>query len=110
MTTFEEQYFQKFKFSKEQIGRYIEGAMRDLRIAKKDPFLEVRFTYCYQALIKMGIAVIARKGSVRVRSVPGHHVKILDKFSEIIHDPDIMTIGNAIRMKRNKTFMMPNLR
>ncbi len=102
MTSFEQEYFQKFKFTPSQINRYVESAMRDFNIAQKDPFAEVRFTYCYQALIKIGIAVLAQKGGVKVRSVTGHHVKILSKLSEILGDPDIFTVGNAMRMKRNK--------
>ena len=76
--------------------------MRDFNIAQKDPFPEVRFTYCYQALIKIGMAVLAKKGRVKVRSITGHHVKILNKLSEMLNDPDILTIGNAMRMKRNR--------
>ena len=45
--------------------------------------------------------MLAAIGKVKVRSVPGHHVKILTKMSEILNDVDILTIGNAMRMKRN---------
>ena len=102
MTSFEDEYFQKFKFTPLQIVRYVESAVRDLQIAREDKFTEVQFTYCYQALIKIGMAVLAQKGSVKVRSVMGHHIKILNKLSEIMGNPDIFTIGNAMRMKRNK--------
>ncbi len=102
MTLFEDEYFQKFKFTPLQIGRYVDSAVRDLAIARDDTFTEVKFTYCYQALIKIGMAVLAKKGGVRVRSVMGHHIKILNKLSEIMGNPDIFTIGNAMRMKRNK--------
>jgi len=102
MTPFEDAFFQKFKFTAMQIDRYLDSAIRDLSIAREDKFTEVKFTYCYQALIKIGIAVLAKKGGVKVRSVPGHHIKILNKLSEIIKDPDIFTMGNAMRMKRNK--------
>ena len=102
MTPFEEDYFQKFKFTPLQITRYMESAERDLEIAGKDQFTEVKFTYCYQSLIKIGMAVLAKKGGVKVRSITGHHIKILNKLSEIIGDPDLFTIGNAMRMKRNK--------
>ena len=44
------------------------------------------------------------KGKVKIRSVPGHHLKILTKMSEILSDPDILTIDNAMRMKRNQDF------
>jgi len=102
MSFYEQEYFQKFKFTAVQIDRYVEGAERDLDIAQKDQFREVQFTYCYQALIKIGMAVLAKKGRVKVRSVIGHHVKILNKLSEILGDQDIFTVGNAMRMKRNK--------
>jgi len=104
MTTFESKFFQKSRFNKNQIDRYFQNALRDLKIAKKDSIAEVKFTYSYQALIKAGIALIAREGSVKARSVPGHHVKILAKMSEIMGNPDVFTIGNAMRMKRNKDF------
>ncbi|MBF0479030.1 MAG: hypothetical protein HQL26_06070 [Candidatus Omnitrophica bacterium] len=102
MILYEREYFQKFKFTTAQISRYIESSVRDLDIARKDQFEEVQFTYCYQALIKIGIAVMAKNGGVKVRSVMGHHIKILEKLSEILGDPDVFTIGNAMRMKRNK--------
>lgn len=102
MNSFEREYFQRFQFTPAQIDRYVVSASRDLNIAQKDQFTEVKFTYCYQALIKIGIAVLAKKVGVKVRSVTGHHVKILNKLSEILDDPDILTIGNAMRMKRNR--------
>ena len=61
----------------------------------------MKFTYAYQALIKGGIALIAKIGKVKIRSVPGHHIKILEKMSEILKEETIFTIGNAMRMKRN---------
>ncbi len=102
MSSFEQEYFQKFKFTPAQINRYVESAVRDLNIARKDQFREVKFTYCYQALIKIGMAVLAKKGGVKVRGIMGHHVKILNKLSEMLGDPDIFTIGNVMRMKRNR--------
>jgi hypothetical protein len=101
MSPAQKSYFQKFKFTPTQILQYVESAERDLNIARKDRFREVKFTYCYQALIKIGIALQAQNG-VKVRSVIGHHVKILEKLSVDLSDPDIFTIGNAMRMKRNK--------
>jgi len=104
MTYFETKYFQKFSFTKQQIDRFFESALRDLKIARQDKFAEVRFTYSYQALVKAGIAVIAKVGGVKVRSVPGHHVKILEKMSEILKNPDVLTLGDAMRIKRNSDF------
>lgn len=102
MIIFEQEYFVKFEFTSAQIDRYVESALRDLNIAKKDKFREVQFTYCYQALIKIAIALIAHQGSVKVRSIPGHHVKVIMKLSEILKDEDVFVMGNAMRMKRNR--------
>lgn len=101
MIHFDPQFFRKFDPTPDQIERYLAGAWRDFEIAKKDDFWEVKFAYSYQALIKGGIALLAQAGSVKVRSVPGHHVKILEKMSDILKDPDINVIGNAMRTKRN---------
>ena len=88
MTQFENEYFKEFKFTAEEIEQYLQNAFHDLEIARKDPFPEVRFTYSFQALVKGGIALIAKMGNVKARSVPGHHVKILTKLSEILNDSD----------------------
>lgn len=101
MNSRQKNYFQKVKFTASQILLYIENSQRDLDIARDDQFREVKFTYCYQALIKIGIAVLAKKG-LRVRSIPGHHIKILEKLSEELSDPNISMIGNIMRIKRNK--------
>ena len=101
MSGFDPQFFRTLKSSPEQIERYMAGAWRDFEIAEQDHFVEVKFTYAYQALIKGGIALLAKAGPVKVRSVPGHHVKILEKMSEILKNPDIDVIGNAMRTKRN---------
>ena len=104
MIKFDKNCFKKIEFSEGQIKMYFKSAVRDFKIAKQDNFDEVKFSYCYQALIKAGIALIAKKGNVKVRSIPGHHIKILEKMSEIMEMPDIFTIGNAMRMKRNRDF------
>ena len=58
--------------------------------------------YYYNALIKAGMALIAAKGRVKVRSVAGHQIKIIEKMSEILNDEMVMAIGNAMRSKRNE--------
>jgi hypothetical protein len=101
MTATEKEFFQRLKFSEEEVLARFENARRDLEIAAKDAFPEVRFTYAFHALIKAGIALLAKEG-LKVRSVPGHHVKILERMSETLKDPDILILGNAMRMKRNQ--------
>lgn len=104
MTEFESRFFKKFEFTPEQIEQYFENALRDLRIAKEDTHPEVKFSYSYNALIKAGIALIAAQGNVKVRSTAGHHIIIIEKIAEILDDDTIMTMGNAMRMKRNDDF------
>jgi len=104
MINFETKFFQKQDFTKEDIMQLWDNAKRDLIIAKKDSLPEVKFTYSYNALIKSGIALIAKTGKVKVRSVQGHHIKILEKMSKILKDEEIRVIGNAMRTKRNLDF------
>lgn len=101
MTSFDPAYFRPFKPTKEQIESYLRNAEGNLSIARQDSFVEVRFTYAYQSLIKAGIALLAHRGRVKVRSIPGHHVQLLSKMSELLHMPDVEIIGNAMRTKRN---------
>ena len=101
MIHFEKEHFQKFRFSPSQIRRYFKSAKRDLEIAQKVDFAEVQFTFAYQALIKLGIALLAKSGQVKVRSVPGHHAKILIKMSQLLNDDEVLAVGDLMRVKRN---------
>ena len=60
----------------------------------------MKFNYAYTALIKAGVALLSNY-DVKVRSVPGHHIKILEKMAEILKDETIEEIGNIMRSKRN---------
>lgn len=100
MIKFEPRYFKKFSFKKEQIKKYLKNALNDLEIAKENKRSEVKFSYSYNALIKGGITILASH-NIKVRSVPGHHVKIIEKISKILSDKSIQNIGNVMRMKRN---------
>ncbi len=100
---FDDLYFIKFKFTKEQIEKNFKNASKDLDIAKKDKILEVKFNYAYTALIKSGIALLSLY-QIKVKSTPGHHIKIIEKMSEILKDNTILDIGNVMRSKRNLDF------
>jgi len=104
MIHFETRFFQKHDFSKEEIQQLLENAKRDLNIARTNSLPQVKFTYSYNALIKAGISLIARVGKVRVRSIQGHHFKIIEKMSQILKNEKIKAIGNAMRTKRNLDF------
>ncbi|MCK4421279.1 hypothetical protein KAW48_05725 [candidate division WOR-3 bacterium] len=102
MIKFEIKYFVRFDFSDKQIGQYLSNSLRDLEIARENKRSEVKFNYSYTALIKGGIALIAKIGQVKTRSIPGHHIKIIEKMSEILQDETINEVGNLMRMKRNR--------
>jgi len=100
---FEDKYFSKFTFTKDQIKKNFKNAQKDFTIAKKVNILEVKFNYAYTALIKAGITLLSHY-QVKIKSVPGHHVKIIEKLARILKDDDVENIGNSMRSKRNLDF------
>lgn len=100
MINFENQHFQKLTFKEDQIDQFLKSALHDLKIAKESDISDVIFKFSYDALIKLGIALIAKKGH-KVRSTVGHHVKILEKLSQLLKDEDILVLGNKMRQERN---------
>ena len=44
---FDNKYFNKFKFTQEQIKKNFKNAQKDLNIAKKDKIPEVKFNYAF---------------------------------------------------------------
>ena len=100
MIHFESQFFQKFAFEDEQIKKFLKSALHDLKIAEGSDIPDVVFKFSYDALIKLGIVLIAGRG-YNVRSATGHHVKILEKLSQILMDEDIPVMGNKMRQERN---------
>lgn len=100
---FEDRYFIKFNFTKDQIIKNFKNAFKDLKIAKRDKILEVKFNYAYTTLIKAGIALLSYY-KIKVKSVPGHHIKIIEKLAEVLKDDSIADMGNLMRSKRNLEF------
>jgi len=100
MINFEGQHFQKLTFKEEQIDQFFKSALHDLKIAAESDIFDVIFKFSYDALIKLGIALIAKKG-YKIRSTAGHHVKILEKLSQLLKDEDILVLGNKMRQERN---------
>ncbi|MBU1121903.1 MAG: orotidine 5'-phosphate decarboxylase [Candidatus Omnitrophica bacterium] len=93
-------HFYKFDFTTEQISQHFNNAWKDLDIANKDEILDVKFNYAYTAFIKAGITLLSFYG-MKVRSIPGHHVKIIDKIAQSLDDCAIADMGNIMRSKRN---------
>ena len=100
MISFEGQYFKKLEFTKEQIERLSSSAIHDLEIAVLSDIKDVVFKFSYDALIKLGILLIAKQG-YKVRSTSGHHVKILEKLSKILKDNDVLVLADKMRQERN---------
>ena len=100
MINFESQYFQKLAFKEEQVEQLLKSALHDLKIAEASDIPDVIFKFSYDALVKLGIALIAKKG-YKIRSTTGHHVKILEKLSQILREENILVLGNKMRQERN---------
>ena len=100
MINFESQHFQKLAFKEKQIDQFLLSAQHDLKIAEGSDVPDVVFKFSYDALIKLGIMLIAKK-SYKVRSTAGHHVKILEKLSQLLKDEDVLVLGNKMRQERN---------
>ncbi|NCO25124.1 hypothetical protein GW901_01170 [Candidatus Parcubacteria bacterium] len=100
MIVFDSKYFKKFEFKPKQTEKYLQAAYRDLKITNQSGVAEVEFQFAYNALIKLGIALISRLG-YKVKSRSGHHIKILEKMALILDDKDIYSVGNKMRKKRN---------
>ena len=100
MINFESQHFQKLAFEEKQIEQFLLSAKHDLEIAERTDITDVMFKFSQNVLIKLGIALIAKKG-YKVRSKAGHHVKILEKLSQLLQYEDIPVLGNKMRQERN---------
>ena|SRR3990167_7092718 len=100
MMKFDKRYFSHFNFSAVEIKKHFENALKDINIAEIDKIPDVKFNYAYSAVIKLGIALLSYY-QIKVKSVPGHHIKIIEKMAETLKDDSINDIGNAMRSKRN---------
>jgi len=92
--------FEKFRFSRKQVEKYHSSAKRDLKIASEADVSEVRFRFCYDALLKLAITVCAEH-SLRVKSRRGHHIELIKKLSFFLKDSEIEVLANEMRSKRN---------
>lgn len=103
MIKFEDKFFEKYEFKKEQIQKHLDNSQKDLQIAKRVDILDVKFNYAYSSLLKAGIAVLSFYRR-RVKSVPGHQVKIIQTLAQLLDDHSIEELGNVMRSKRNMNF------
>lgn len=92
--------FERFHFTKKQIGTYHKSAIRDLKIASEASVPEVSFRFAYDSLLKLSIVVCAVHG-LRVKSKKGHHIELISKLANFLHDTEIEVLANEMRSKRN---------
>ena len=100
MKTLDKNFFRKQKFTGEQLLAFERGAKEDLQIASDSDYIQVKFRFCYDALLKLGILLVAKAG-YKVRSITGHHIKLLEALSILSETPDVEIIAEAMRQKRN---------
>ena len=100
MKTFDRNFFRKRTFSEEQLDAFKRSAREDLAIASESAYTQVKFRFSYDALLKLGIFLVARSG-YKLRSVPGHHVKLLAALSDLSGTPDVEPVAETMRQKRN---------
>lgn len=100
MIEFDQHEFQKLKFSSEQLAKYLASAKHDFKIAVGSDIPDVIFKFSYDALLKIGIYLIAKAG-YKVRSRTGHHFRIVEKLSRLLNDDNIAVLGNKMRQERN---------
>lgn len=92
--------FEKFNFSQNQIDKYYKSAKADLKIASDSDVAEVTFRFCYDALLKLAIAISA-KNKLRVKSRKGHHIELIKKLALYLNDSEVEILANEMRSKRN---------
>ncbi|MFA4818688.1 MAG: hypothetical protein WC621_02505 [Patescibacteria group bacterium] len=100
MIRFEDSYFVKFSFTAKQLTDYLASAQKDLSIAHGSQVPEVVFQFSYNALIKLGIVLVAKQG-YKVHGKTGHHAKIIEKLAELLGDEEVGAVGNLMRKTRN---------
>lgn len=98
---FDPRFFEKMPFTEDQVRKNLDNSVKDLGIARRVDIPDVKFNYAYTALIKAGIALLSRY-KIRVRSVPGHQVKVIAKLAQILEDDSVGIMGDLMRSKRNR--------
>lgn len=99
--TFDVKFFYRLSYTPEQISKFFTNAKNDLQIAMQhDEEASIAYRFCYDAIVKLGIAVIAENG-YKVRSIPGHHIKILEQLGKILGLSEEIGYFDRVRRKRN---------
>ncbi len=100
MIKLDEQFFQPLSFSSQQLDDILLSAQRQLKIASNSDVPEIIFKFSYEALVKLGIFILAQNG-YKIRSISGHHRKIIETVSLILKDDSFCLVGDRMRRQRN---------
>ena len=100
MSKFEKEFFQKFDYTDEQVKQFFKNSEKDLKLATSANDPNIIYRIGYDAVLKFGIAVIAKNG-YKTRSILGHHIKILNVLSDLFNVKDEIGYIHRIRRKRN---------
>ena len=95
--------FKKHPYDPGQVKRSFEGALRKLRTAEKIAYddREAAYQLAYEAMLKGSIGLIMRHG-MRVRSIPGHHLAIIEMSQKIIGEKISPIMDLFEYMRRNR--------
>ncbi|MCB4792268.1 MAG: hypothetical protein LHV68_10340 [Elusimicrobia bacterium] len=97
---FDKNYFVVQKFTSNELEKIRKSAKRNMELAGSGNAPEIIFHFSYMTLIKIGIYCIAKEG-YRIKSRPGHHVKIIETLSQLLGSKDILIAGDKMRKDRN---------
>jgi uncharacterized protein (UPF0332 family) len=90
----------------EQIGRFLASAAKKLAAAKKTLAIDEEASYqlAYEAMLKASLGFM-RSFGVRPRSLPGHHVTIIEFVEERLGSEfrSLVMMFNRMRRKRHET-------
>jgi uncharacterized protein (UPF0332 family) len=88
-----------------QIARFLAGAEKKLAAAKKTLEIDEEASYqlAYEAMLKASLGLMLSFG-VRPRSLPGHHVTIIEFAGEKLGKEfrGLISMFNRMRRKRNQ--------
>ena len=96
--------YQKHPVNPAQIKRQLAGAVRRLKAAETvvDEDEEAAYELAYEAMLKASIALMYSCGK-RARSIPGHHVAIIEMAGEVLGPGfrEQMIVFDEMRRNRN---------
>ena len=97
---FDNKYFAAQIFTADELGNIKKSIKRNLELAGSGKEPEIIFQFSYTALLKTGIYLIAKEG-YRVKSQPGHHIKIIEQLSRLSRSQEVLALGDKMRKDRN---------